>query len=165
MVPWQLRASGAQRERAAQLREQAMAIRTLLAVDGSAHSDRATGQVLELIRNGAQLEVTVIQVQPFMSIEAQAMHLQQYGEAAMRSARALLDAAGVSYKTHIAMGPGGVRIAEYAIAGGGTADGSGEAFGLVVLGSHGLGWVNTVLVGSVAKHVVDHCTVPVLLVR
>ncbi len=139
-----------------------MAIRTLLAVDGSAHSDRATAQVIELIRNGAQLDVTVLQVQPFMSIEAQALHLEENGRAAMRSSLALLEAAGVSCKTHIAMGPAGVRIVEHAS---GAAADSGGAFGLVVLGTHGLGWVNTVLVGSVAKHVIDHCTVPVLVVR
>jgi len=34
-----------------------------------------------------------------------------------------------------------------------------------VLGTHGLGWVNTILVGSVAKKVLDESTAPVLLVR
>ncbi len=136
--------------------EDAMSIKVLLAVDGSEVSDRATERLVALGRSGAPFEVTVIQVQPFMSIEAQAMHLQSYGEAAMKSARARLDAAGIPYATHIAMGPAGVRICEFADAGG---------FELIVLGTKGLGWVNTVLVGSVAKHVIESSNVPILLVR
>lgn len=133
-----------------------MSIKVLLAVDGSEVSDRATDRVAALRQAGAPFEVTLVQVQPFMSIEAQAMHLQSYGEAAMKSARARLDAAGIPYQTHIAMGPAGVRICEYADAGG---------FDLIVLGTKGLGWVNTVLVGSVARHVIESSRVPVVLVR
>lgn len=133
-----------------------MAIKVLLAVDGSEMSDRATDRVIALQRAGAPFEVTLIQVQPFMSIEAQAMHLQAYGEAAMKSACAHLDAAGIPCQTHIAMGPAGVRIREFAEAGG---------FQLIVLGTKGLGWVNTVLVGSVAKDVIESSSVPVVLVR
>jgi nucleotide-binding universal stress UspA family protein len=137
-------------------KEDAMSIKVLLAVDGSETSDRATDRLIALQRAGAPFEVTVIQVQPFMSIEAQAMHLQSYGEASMKSACARLDAASIRYQTHIAMGPAGVRISEFAEAGG---------FELVVLGTKGLGWVNTVLMGSVAKAVVELCSVPVVLVR
>lgn len=133
-----------------------MSIKVLLAVDGSEVSDRATDRVAALRQAGAPFEVTLVQVQPFMSIEAQAMHLQSHGEAAMKSARARLDAAGIPYQTHIAMGPAGVRICEYADAGG---------FDLIVLGTKGLGWVNTVLVGSVARHVIESSRVPVVLVR
>jgi nucleotide-binding universal stress UspA family protein len=133
-----------------------MSIKVLLAVDGSEVSDRATDRLVALARAGAPFEVTVIQVQPFMSIEAQAMHLQSYGEAAMASARRLLDSAGIAYQTHIAMGPAGVRICEFAEAGG---------FELVMIGTKGLGWVNTVLMGSVAKHVIESSKVPVVLVR
>lgn len=133
-----------------------MAIKTLLAVDGSATSDRATDRLIQMVDNGMAIQLTVVQVQPFMSIEAQAKHLEQYGQAAMASARARLDAAGIEYVTHIAMGPAGVRIVETANAG---------AFELVVLGTKGLGWVNTVLIGSVAKQVIEESQVPVLLVR
>jgi nucleotide-binding universal stress UspA family protein len=136
--------------------EDSMSIKALLAVDGSEVSDRATEHVISLAGGGAPFALSVITVQPFMSIEAQAMHLQSYGEAAMKSACARLDAAGIPYDTHIAMGPAGVRICEFAEAGG---------FELVVLGTKGLGWVNTVLVGSVAKHVIESSSVPVLLVR
>jgi nucleotide-binding universal stress UspA family protein len=133
-----------------------MSIKVLLAVDGSEVSDRATDRLIALKRAGAPFEATVIQVQPFMSIEAQAMQLQSHGEAAMKSALSRLDSAGIPYDTHIAMGPAGVRICEFADAGG---------FQMIVLGTKGLGWVNTVLVGSVAKHVIESSNVPVLLVR
>jgi nucleotide-binding universal stress UspA family protein len=136
--------------------EDPISIKALLAVDGSEVSDRAPDRLIALARGGAPIVLTVITVQPFMSIEAQAMHLQSYGEAAMKSARDRLDAAGIPYDTHIAMGPAGVRICEFADAGG---------FELLVLGTKGLGWVNTVLVGSVAKHVIESSNVPVLLVR
>lgn len=131
-------------------------IKVLLAVDGSEISDRATDRLVQLAAKGLAADPTVIQVQPFMSIEAQAMHLEQYGQAAMKSACARLDTAGIRHTTHIAMGPAGVRIVEYAEAG---------AYDLIVLGTHGLGWVNTVLVGSVARHVIEASQVPVLLVR
>jgi nucleotide-binding universal stress UspA family protein len=121
-----------------------MSIKALLAVDGSEVSDRATDRLIALARGGAPI------------VLAQAMHLQSYGEAAMKSARDRLDAAGIPHDTHIAMGPAGVRICEFADAGG---------FELLVLGTKGLGWVNTVLVGSVAKHVIESSNVPVLLVR
>jgi nucleotide-binding universal stress UspA family protein len=133
-----------------------MSIKVLLAVDGSVVSDRATDRLIAFKRAGVPFEATLITVQPFMSIEAQAMHLQSYGQEAMKSARARLDAAGIPYDTHIAMGPAGVRICEFADAGG---------FELIVLGTKGLGWVNTVLVGSVAKHVIESSNAPVLLVR
>ena len=133
-----------------------MAIRVLLAVDGSPCSDRATEEVVRLVDNGLSIDLTVLQVQPFMSLEAQQTHLEQHAQAAMRSARALLDAAGIAHEVRILMGPAATRVVECAGTGG---------VQLVVLGTHGLGWVNTVLVGSVAKKVVDESTVPVLLVR
>ncbi|MEI6317462.1 MAG: universal stress protein [Pseudomonadota bacterium] len=64
--------------------------------------------------------------------------------------------AGIPYATHIAMGPAGVRICQFAEVGG---------FERIVLGTKGLGWVNTVLVGSVARHVIDSSNRPILLVR
>jgi len=133
-----------------------MAIRLLLAVDGSPCSDRATQEVVRLAANGLSIDLIVLQVQPFMSLEAQQMHLEPYAQAAMRSARALLDAAGIAHEVRILMGPAASRIVECA----GT-----DGFQLVVLGTHGLGWVNTILVGSVAKKVLDESTAPVLLVR
>jgi nucleotide-binding universal stress UspA family protein len=54
------------------------------------------------------------------------------------------------------MGPAGVRICQFAEVGG---------FERIVLGTKGLGWVNTVLVGSVARHVIDSSNRPILLVR
>lgn len=133
-----------------------MAIKVLVAVDGSRHSDRAVEQVVKLAKSGAALDVTVINVQHYMSIEAQELHLQEYGTEAMQSARRILDAAGVTYGTHIAMGHAAEKMIEYANAHGTE---------LLVIGTHGLGFANTVLVGSVAKKCVDHSTIPVLLVR
>lgn len=40
-----------------------------------------------------------------------------------------------------------------------------EGFDLVVVGSHGRGWLKRVVLGSVSHHVVQHAEVPVLLVR
>jgi nucleotide-binding universal stress UspA family protein len=40
-----------------------------------------------------------------------------------------------------------------------------EGFDLVVVGSHGHGWLKRVVLGSVSHHVVQHASVPVLLVR
>lgn len=40
-----------------------------------------------------------------------------------------------------------------------------EAVDVVVIGSHGHGWLQRVLIGSVSKHVLHHAPCPVLVIR
>ncbi|MDP9927951.1 universal stress protein [Variovorax paradoxus] len=70
--------------------------------------------------------------------------------------RAFLAEHGIKAKFVHRMGHPAEEIASYAQAG---------KFDLLVMGSHGAGALNNLVLGSVATQVLARCTVPVLLVR
>ena len=134
----------------------------LIAVDGSPHSRRAVEQALRL---GQSPEMHLLNVQiPIQSGHARMFvgreDLQDYyreeGLAALQEARAILDAAGVPYTHHIAVGHVAQTIAAYA---------KEKGFDQIVLGSHGRGALTHLLLGSVASDVLRLAEVPVTLVK
>lgn len=134
----------------------------LIAVDGSPHSRRAVEQALRL---GQSPEIHLLNVQiPIQSGHARMFvgreDLQDYyreeGLAALQEARAILDAAGVPYTHHIAVGHVAQTIAAYA---------KEKGFDQIVLGSHGRGALTHLLLGSVASDVLRLAEVPVTLVK
>lgn len=140
-------------------------LKILVPVDGSSHAERAVNQVVELAKNGAALEITLLNVQiPIASgharmflthDEVEAYH-QEEGLAALASARALLEAAGLPYTQHIAVGHVAETIVRFA----------GERnVDKIVMGTHGRGGLLEVLLGSVAHEVLKHASVPVLMVK
>ena len=135
----------------------------LIAVDGSPHSRRAVEQALRL--QGWSPEIHLLNVQiPIESGHARMFvgheDLQDYyreeGLAAFKEARAILDAAGVPYTHHIAVGHVAQTIAAYA---------KEKGFDQIVLGSHGRGALTHLLLGSVATDVLRLAEVPVTLVK
>jgi nucleotide-binding universal stress UspA family protein len=137
----------------------------LVAVDGSAHSRRAVEHALALHAAQAPLEIHLLNVQiPIESGHARLFvdhdELQDYyreeGLAALEEARAILDAAGVPYSHHIAVGHVAQTIAAYA---------KEKGFDQIVLGSHGRGALTHLLLGSVAADVLRLASVPVTLVK
>ena len=99
--------------------------RLLAAVNGSDKSDRAVRYVIDLVRqiDGHDVEVHLVNVQPpvtdwqltgFLRRERIAQFQQLRGAQAMASARALLDGAGIAYRTHTRIGPVGASIARCA---------------------------------------------------
>lgn len=134
----------------------------LIAVDGSPHSRRAVEQALRL---GQSPEIHLLNVQiPIQSGHARMFvgreDLQDYyreeGLAALQEARAILDAAGVPYTHHIAVGHVAQTIAAYA---------KEKGFDQIVLGSHGRGALTHLLLGSVASDVLRLAELPVTLVK
>lgn len=134
----------------------------LIAVDGSPHSRRAVEQALRL---GQSPEIHLLNVQiPIQSGHARLFvgreDLQDYyreeGLAALQEARAILDAAGVPYTHHIAVGHVAQTIAAYA---------KEKGFDQIVLGSHGRGALTHLLLGSVASDVLRLAELPVTLVK
>lgn len=134
----------------------------LIAVDGSPHSRRAVEQALRL---GQSPEMHLLNVQiPIQSGHARMFvgreDLQDYyreeGLAALQEARAILDAAGVPYTHHIAVGHVAQTIAAYA---------KEKGFDQIVLGSHGRGALTHLLLGSVASDVLRLAELPVTLVK
>lgn len=140
-------------------------LKILIPVDGSSHTERAVKQVLELTKSGAELEITLLNVQipiasgharMFLSHDEVEAYHQEEGLAALANARALLDAAGVAYTHHIAVGHPAETIVRFA---------REHNIDKIVMGTHGRSALLEVLLGSVAHGVLKHATVPVLLVK
>ena len=141
--------------------------RVLLAVDGSDGAAQAVRRLIGLrqeLRDPTGMDLHLINVQRsvsgdvarFVSEDALAQYHDERSEKALAPARALLEAAGLSYKEHKRVGDPGPNIAEVALA---------QACDLIVMGARGLGSHTAALLGSVAQGTVEHATVPVLLVK
>jgi nucleotide-binding universal stress UspA family protein len=140
--------------------------RILVAVDGSGHALEAVRHVIALVRDGRPSEVHLIHVQPpltgdvtaFVSRDAVRDFHMDESRSAMRSAREMLDRAGISYAVHIYIGYAAPIIAECA---------RDLRCSLVVMGTHGFGKIAHWLVGSVSRetvHLIDPM-IPVTLVK
>ena len=141
--------------------------RVLLAVDGSEYAAQAVRHMLALrddLRAPEALDLHLVNVQrsvsgdvsTFVAGETLDEYYRERSESALAPARALLDAAGVSYKEHLRVGNPGPAIAEVA---------RSLSCDLIVMGTHGLGSRAAALLGSVAQTTVEHSSVPVLLVK
>lgn len=130
--------------------------RWLVAVDGSACSLRAVATVAHLAALAPGTAVDVVHIQPWLSKEAAEAELARGGWAATARARGMLDAAGLHWHLHAAMGEAATEIV-------GLADALGS-LGIAV-GSHGLTAAESVLLGSVAYRILKMARVPVLIVR
>jgi nucleotide-binding universal stress UspA family protein len=140
-------------------------MRFLIPVDGSECSRRAIEHAIRLARCPGPPEIHVLHVRPpvdawevrsFLSDEEIEQTQQHEGEASLREARDLLDAAGVAYHAHVAVGPIPETIARFA---------DENACDLIVMGTHGRGGLSQILLGSVATQVVHLSHVPVTLVK
>jgi len=139
--------------------------RILVAVDGSESSDRAVAHLLKKLgwyREKAEVHLLNVQaalpgaVARFVaSDQIEGFHREQ-GEAALASARAILDGGSVDYVTHIGVGEPAEVIALYA---------KEKAVHQIVMGTRGLGGVAGMVMGSVTTKVLGLTDIPVLLIR
>ena len=134
----------------------------LIAVDGSPHSRRAVEQALRL-QGSPEVHLLNVQIpiesghaRMFVGHEDLQDYYREEGLAALKEARAIMDAAGVPYTHHIAVGHVAQTIAAYA---------KEKGFDQIVLGSHGRGALTHLLLGSVASDVLRIAEVPVTLVK
>ncbi len=142
--------------------------KVLVAVDGSAHAERAVRQLLAWMAEGNLpadgREIHLLNVQPLlperlahgMTAEALETHYLGHALTDMAVALRLLGEAGVDYHQHLERGAPAERILACAAA---------QGCELIIMGSHGAGFVRDVLLGSVASGVLRDAVVPVLLVR
>lgn len=140
-------------------------MKILLAVDGSDHSNRVARHVIRLVQGCADYQVVLLNVQapidapeilghmPLREIEAMQ---ETRGGDAMESARALLDAAGVTYQPEVALGDVAENIARRAAETG--CDG-------IVMGTRGAGALRGALMGSVTTEVIRLAECPVTVVK
>lgn len=138
--------------------------RILVAVDGSTHSDNAVRFAAELARRSGFTEIHLITVQPMLPGDVLAFvpkaNIDKYyaeGAAeALRSAKSLLDAAKLPYKTHVEIGPVGPAIVDCANA---------QQCEQIVMGSRGHGAAMNLILGSVATSVIANAAQPVTIVK
>lgn len=128
----------------------------LVAVDGSKHSLSAITQATTFARLMQNCVIHLINVQPWLSKEAAESELLSRGWEATTKARWVLDDSGVPWRLHVAMGEAAERIVHLSSRLGCTG---------IVIGSHGLGATQALLLGSVAYKVIHLSKTSVLVVR
>lgn len=140
-------------------------IKFLIPVDGSEPSDNAVRHLIRLARELEAVEIHLLnvrgpvaawEVRRFLTEEEIDQAQRAEGENELQSARALLDAAGLTYGAEVRIGSIAQTIADYAAERGCDA---------ILMGSHGRGGLANLLLGSVATKVVHLAPVPVTLVR
>lgn len=127
----------------------------VVAVDSSDNALRAVAHAADQAGRMKACALHLVHVQPWMAKEAAEMELAPRALDATARARGLLDAGGMPWRLHVAMGDPAERIIEAAVRLCATQ---------VVIGSRGLNVVKSLLLGSVAYKVMHLSPVPVLVV-
>lgn len=136
----------------------------LVAVDGSQHGRRAALTAAQCAREmGASLTLLTVYHQP-PSFEGEPGYSEQL-EAAIQRAQAVLDAEEAAVRE-----AGGPVVAREALGGANPATAILDAaasgqYDLVVMGTRGLGRIQSVLLGSVSAQVAARSPIPVLIVH
>ena len=142
-------------------------LKLLLAVDGSDCSGRAVDHFIERMdwfKGGIEIDLLNVQhpvpygsrVASVVGHEKLEEYHQEEGLAALKPARAKLDAAGIKYHYHIGVGEPAEIITQYA---------KEKGCDQIVMGTRGLGTIQGLLLGSVVTKVMHLAEVPVLLVK
>jgi nucleotide-binding universal stress UspA family protein len=141
--------------------------RILIAVDGSAHSAKVVKAVIRLVsayKEPPELHLAYVHL-PVPTLggllksvghEALQRYYREEGEDALRGSKKLFDRAKLSCTLHVMVGP----IAE-------TLAGEAKKLrcDLIIMGTHGVGKVSGMLLGSVAAKTVHLARCPVVLIR
>jgi nucleotide-binding universal stress UspA family protein len=135
--------------------------RILLATDLSSASEAATDQALQLARDlrAELLVVSVIDPSPALGAAPAVARMDQRRAAREFAAQTIVvkgRRSGVNVRFLVWEGEPGPAIIEAAVA---------EAADLLVVGTHGRGRFERLVLGSVSDHVVRHAPCPVLIVR
>ena len=139
-------------------------LRVLIPSDGSEPSHRAVAYVLSLAARGLLVDIHLLNVQSAVRGSAASLvsprDLEDYhrdeGMLALAESIRQIEAAGLKPHAHVSVGNPGEVIVAFA---------ERLHSDQIVMGTHGRGLVGTVLMGSVAHHVVAHATLPVTLLR
>ena len=135
----------------------------LVPIDGSDASLRALAHAVELAQ-AAGAKIVMVNVQQTLErwyagglLNKEALtHLQQLGEADATRARALVDAAGLTYEFDVLFGQPGEVIARVA---------KDQGCMGIVMGTRGLSDLAHVFLGSTAHKVIQLAEAPVTLVK
>jgi len=127
----------------------------LVAVDGSDNALRALTHAADQAARMNACALHLVQVQPWLAKEAADAELANRALGATARARALLDAHGLPWRLHVAMGDPAERIIDKAVQ---------LQAATIVIGSRGLNAVESLLFGSVASKVMHLSQVPMMVV-
>jgi nucleotide-binding universal stress UspA family protein len=138
--------------------------RILVPTDGSEGVERAVSHAVDLAAaHGATIHaVYVVNTAGFTGLPMESSWegveemLREDAENALEMVRTLADQRSVTVETHVLEGPPQREIVRYA---------EEEGCDLVVMGTHGRGGIDRLLLGSVAEKVVRASNVPVMTVR
>jgi len=141
--------------------------RILVAVDGSSHSAKVARAVIEKVsayREPPELHLAYVHLPiPTMGSiikpighEALQRYYREEGEDALRGAKKLFDRAKLACALHILVGPIAESLASEA---------KKLKCDLIIMGTHGMGAVSGLLLGSVATKTVHLARCPVMLIR
>lgn len=138
----------------------------LIAIDGSGYSDSAVDYVVRRAGRcrepvhvhllNVQLPLAGVNVKLFIKPESVESYYRDEGMAVLEKPRGVLAAAGIRCDHHIGVGDPGEVIVSYAQA---------NRCDEIVMGTHGRGALAGAVMGSVARNVVQHSALPVVLVK
>jgi nucleotide-binding universal stress UspA family protein len=141
-------------------------MKLLIPVDGSDNALRAVNLAIsrsallktppQILLLNVQWNVAAGNVKLFIDQNTINDYYREQGEAALQTARAALEAAGLSYRYHISIGTPAQAIAQYA---------AEESVDQIIMGRQGQGGLQSLLLGSVANQVLHLTDKPVLLVK
>lgn len=142
-------------------------LKILVPVDGSKHSGRTIDHVLrdmQWLKETPEIHLLNVQhhmpygqrVSSVIGHDKVAEYHREEGMAALKPEMAKLDSAGVKYHYHIGVGDPAEVIVQYA---------RDKACDEILMGTHGLTAMGSVIMGSVATKVVALTNVPVVLVK
>jgi nucleotide-binding universal stress UspA family protein len=141
--------------------------RILIAVDGSTHSAKVAKAAIRqaaACKRPPELHLIYVHL-PVPTLgglikpvghEALQRYYREEGEDALRGAQKLIDRAGLACATHVMVGPIAQSLASEA---------KKLKCDMIVMGTHGMGAVSGMLLGSVAAKTVHLAHCPVVLVR
>ena len=141
-------------------------MKVLIPVDGSASANRAVEHVIASVawlKEAPQIHLLNVQwklasgnVKLFIDQDTINDYYREQGMAALAEARARLDAAGLAYSYHVAVGTPAEAIVQAA---------QEQQVDQIVISAHGQNTLSSMLLGSVASKVAHLAPVPVLLVK
>jgi len=141
-------------------------MKILVPVDGSANALRAVDYVVrniaelketpQLLLLNVQRNVAQGNVKLFIDQKTINDYCREQGMAALQTARAALDAAGLPYQYHISIGSTAEAIVQYA---------QDQQADQIVMGRKGLGGLQSLLLGTVVKKVLQLADCPVVLIK
>ena len=141
-------------------------MKILIPVDGSPNAQRAVEHVIkniaalkeppQLLLLNVQWNVAAGNVKLFINQQTIDDYYREQGMAALQTARAALDAAGLPYQYHISVGTPAEAIVQY---------GNEQGVDQIMMGRQGQGGLQALLLGSVVNKVLHLANCPVLLIK